>query len=113
MDMQKIMQQAQEMQRRMQDLQEQLTNTVFEGSSAGGLVVVKINGRGNMIEPPFISPKLFETYPEINQDPKILADLIMAGHNNAISKRDEESTDQFNSMMGNMGMPADFKLPGA
>ena len=46
MDMKVLMRQAQEMQKKMQEAQEKLSNTDFEGNSGGGLVKVIVNGSG-------------------------------------------------------------------
>lgn len=46
MDMKSLMRQAQEMQKKMQESQEKLANTDFEGNSGGGLVKAVVNGTG-------------------------------------------------------------------
>ena len=55
MDLMKMMKQAQEIQGRMQKLQEELSGLEVEGQSGGGLVRVKLNGkleaRGVKIDP--------------------------------------------------------------
>lgn len=43
-DMQSLLKQAQEMQRRMQDAQRQLGERIVEGTSGGGVVKVYVNG---------------------------------------------------------------------
>ena len=46
-DLMKMMQQAQEIQGRMQQLQDDLANLEVEGQSGAGLVKVKLNGKGD------------------------------------------------------------------
>ena len=78
MDMNKLMQQAQQMQEQMLRLQEEARNEVVEASAGGGMVTVKANGGGEVvavsIDPAAIDP----------DDPELLADLIQAAVNEAI-----------------------------
>ena len=46
MDIKLLMRQAQEMQKKMQKVQEELANTSYEGASGGGVVKVTITGAG-------------------------------------------------------------------
>jgi DNA-binding protein YbaB len=45
-DMMGLMKQAQAMQQKMQDVQAELDNLEVEGASGGGVVTVKVTGRG-------------------------------------------------------------------
>ena len=48
MNLQKMMKQAQEMQQKLATAQAKLEEEESEGSSGGGMVVVKLNGKGVM-----------------------------------------------------------------
>ena len=48
MDIKKLMKQAQTMQKKMQEMQEEIAKKEFEGKSGGGLVSVIMSGSGEM-----------------------------------------------------------------
>lgn len=104
-NMNQIMKQAQEMQKKMQMMQEELEKKEFEGKSGGGVVTVIINGKGALLKVN-IDPKM------INQEEKeILEDLIVAAFNEAKQKADQSSESTMSGMLGGMGLPPGFKLP--
>jgi DNA-binding YbaB/EbfC family protein len=78
MDINKLMQQAQQMQEQMAHLQEEAAQEVVEASAGGGMVTVKANGNGEVvsvvIDPAAIDP----------EDPELLADMVMAATNEAL-----------------------------
>ncbi|HIC77053.1 MAG TPA: YbaB/EbfC family nucleoid-associated protein [Candidatus Dadabacteria bacterium] len=100
-----MMKQAQEMQKKMKELQEGLANLEVEGSSGGGLVSVKVNGKGEVkkikIDPSLMKPEEVE----------ILEDLIVAAFNEAKKKAEEASAEEMKKMTGGMNFPPGFKLP--
>jgi DNA-binding YbaB/EbfC family protein len=77
-DMNKLMQQAQEMQSQMQQLQEQAANEIVEASAGGGMVTVKATGGGEIVGI-VIDPKAIDP-----EDPELLADLVLAAVNEAL-----------------------------
>lgn len=105
MNLQKMMKQAQEMQKKMAEAQENLANTEFEGKSGGDMLVVTINGKGDVkkvkIDPSLIDP----------EDPEMLEDLIVAALNNAKKAADDSSSEAMNNMMGGLKLPPGFKMP--
>ncbi len=100
-----MMKQAQEMQKKMKELQEGLANLEVEGSSGGGLVSVKVNGKGEVkkikIDPSLMKP----------EEAEILEDLIVAAFNEAKKKAEEASAEEMKKMTGGMNLPPGFKLP--
>ena len=66
MDMNKLMQQAQQMQSQMQQLQEEAANEIVEASAGGGMVTVTADGRGKIrsirIDPTVVDPADVETW---------------------------------------------------
>lgn len=105
MNIQQMMKQAQQMQKKMEEMQNKLAVSEYEGTSGGGLIKVKVSGKGDLksikIDPSLIDPK----------DPEMLEDLIVAGFNNAKKEADDAQADAMSSAMGGMALPAGFKLP--
>jgi DNA-binding YbaB/EbfC family protein len=105
MNIQQIMQQAQVMQKRMLELQDQLGNEEITGDAGGGLVKVTMtcrkSVRGIKIDPSVIDPA----------DPEMLEDLITAACNDAETKADDRLSSETERMMAELGLPANFQLP--
>ena len=74
-DINKLMQQAQQMQAQMAKAQEEIAKETVESSAGGGMVTVKANGAGELLEVR-IDPRAI--YPD---DPELLADLVLAAVN--------------------------------
>ena len=99
MDINKLMQQAQAMQKELEKANEQINATEFEGSASNGLVKVTINGE-NKVLAVNIDPSIL-----IPDDKEMIEDLIMIAVNDAIDKADELKKDRFGSMASAMGLP--------
>jgi hypothetical protein len=103
MDMNKMLQQVQQMQEEMAKAQDELANEVVEASVGGGMVKVKASGAGEITEIT-ISPDVIDP-----ADPEGLADLILAGVNQAL----KNSQDLMQSKLGGaMGGLKGLGLPG-
>jgi nucleoid-associated protein EbfC len=100
-----IMKQAQEMQSKMAEMQENLVNVEITGESAAGMVSVTLNGKGGMIglnvDPSLINPS----------DAEVMEDLILAAHNDARAKVDARMQEETSKMMGGIELPPGMKLP--
>ncbi|MEP3275502.1 MAG: YbaB/EbfC family nucleoid-associated protein [Stappiaceae bacterium] len=105
MDFMKMMKQAKQLQEKMGSLQEEISEIEVEGTAGGGLVTVKLSGKGTM-SGLSIDPSLFK-----EDDAEILEDLIMAAHNDAKVKSEAALQEKTQEMMGGMGLPAGMKLP--
>ncbi|MES0883276.1 YbaB/EbfC family nucleoid-associated protein [Roseibium sp. SCP14] len=105
MDFLKMMKQAKQMQEQMGSLQEQITDIEAEGSSGGGLVTLRLNGKGEM-KSLKIDPSLLK-----EEEGEILEDLIIAAHTDGRVKIDQAIQDKTQEMMGGLGLPAGMKLP--
>ena len=102
-DIMKILQQAQEMQGRMQKLQEELQAMTLTGTAGGGMVTAEVNGKGTVkrikIDPSVVNPA----------DTEMLEDLIAVAVAEAQRKAEERQQEQVGALTGGMNLP--FKLP--
>lgn len=99
-----LMQQAQQMQQKMQDLQVALERLEIVGSSGAGLVKVTVNGKSETrkIE---IDASLFKP-----EDKGVVEDLIVAAANDARGKVEETVQAQMRDITGGLPLPPGFKL---
>ena len=102
-DMNKLMQQAAQMQEQVQQMQEAAANEVAEASVGGGMVKVTANGAGRVLSIE-ISPEAIDP-----SDPEALADLVLAGVNEALrcaAAAIEAKAQQMQSeLLGGLGLP--------
>ncbi|MGH6946535.1 MAG: YbaB/EbfC family nucleoid-associated protein [Kiloniellales bacterium] len=100
-----MMRQAQEMQAKMNELQERLAAAEVEGASGGGLVCAVLNGRGELkslkIDPALVDP----------QEIEVLEDLVVAAVNDAKSKVEAKMAEEMRKLTGGLELPPGFKLP--
>lgn len=99
-----LMKQAQQMQDRMQKMQEEIAKLEVIGESGAGLVKVTLNGAHNCrrIE---IDESL------LNDDREILEDLIAAAFNDAIRRAENLQKEKMQGLTSGMGLPTGFKMP--
>ena len=93
MNIQKLMQQAQQMQAR---LQKEMQEMVVEATVGGGMVTVKMSGAkqlvGVEIDPEVLDP----------EDPGMVQDLVLAAVNEAGRKVDEELQNKMGGVAGGL-----------
>ncbi len=106
MDMNKMLQQVQQMQAEMAKAQEELKNEVVEASVGGGVVTVKASGTGEITEIK-ISPAAIDP-----DDPESLEDLVLAGVNEAIRNSQDLQQAKLGGAMGDLGGLGGLGLPG-
>jgi DNA-binding YbaB/EbfC family protein len=102
MNMQQIMRQAQKMQKRMEELQQQAANETIEVSSGGGMVKIVMNGKQELIS---ISIEKEIVNPD---DVEMLQDLITAALNEAVRKSQDLMQSKMQELTGGMGL----NIPG-
>ena len=102
-----LMKQAQQMQEKMQKMQEELANAEVTGQSGGGLVSVVMTGRHD-VKRVSIDQSLMSTEED---DKEILEDLIAAAVNDAVRKIEQNSQDKMSGMTSGMQLPPGFKMP--
>jgi DNA-binding YbaB/EbfC family protein len=103
-DMMKMLAKAQEIQGRVQQLQEELAGLEIEGQSGGGLGRVKLNGkmeaRAVKIDPSLIKP----------DDAEMLEDLILAAFQDAKGKVETAMQEKMKDVTGGLPLPPGLKL---
>lgn len=105
MNIQKMMKQAQEMQTKIATMQAQLEEEESEGSSGGGMVVVKMNGKG-LLKKLNINKALIDP-----NDKEMLEDLVVAAVNDAKNKVEAHVSEQMAKITSGLGLPPGMKLP--
>lgn len=96
-----LMKEAQKMQQRMQEAQEQLTQLVVEGKSGGKMVVISMNGRHD-VSSVKISPAL------LDEDIDMLEDLVAAAINDAVRQVEKASKEKIAELTSGLNIPTDF-----
>lgn len=99
-----LMKQAQQMQEKMQKVQEELANAEVTGESGAGLVSVVMNGRHD-VRRINIDDSL------MSEDKDILEDLIAAAFNDAVRKLEKQNQEKMAGMTAGMNLPDGFKMP--
>ena len=97
-----LMRQAQEMQRRMAKIQEEMAQRTVEASAGGGMVRCVVNGKQEVvsltIEPEVVDP----------EDVEMLQDLVVAAVNEGIKRSQEMVASEMGKVAGGLGL----NLPG-
>ncbi|MFM7621344.1 MAG: YbaB/EbfC family nucleoid-associated protein [Alphaproteobacteria bacterium] len=104
MDMKALMRQAQEMQNKMKQIEEEIANTEFEGSAGGGLVKAIILGNG-VVKKIEIDDCLIKV-----EEKTVLEDLLIVAVNSAKTKADEGSSAMIKKVTAGIPLPAGFKF---
>ncbi len=95
----KLMKQAQQMQAKMAQVQEDLKNETVESSAGGGTVKVVITGdleiRSITIDPAAVDP----------EDVDLLQDMVAAAVNEAIRSAQELASQKMSAVTGGMNIP--------
>jgi len=100
--MKDLMKQAQKMQQDLAKAQEELANKIVEGSSGGGMVTVKMNGKNQII-----SLKIDKEVVD-PEDVELLEDLMIAPINEAQEKISQTSQDELSKLTGGINIPGMF-----
>jgi len=99
-----LMKQAQQMQEKMQKMQEELANAEVTGQSGAGLVSVVMTGRHD-VKRITLDDSLMQ------EDKEVLEDLIAAAVNDAVRKVEQNSQEKMSGMTAGMQLPPGFKMP--
>lgn len=104
-NIQKMMQQAQQMQFKLQELQEKFREVFVNGEAGSGTVKITLSCSGVM-QSLQIDQSLLKAD---NKD--MLEDLIVAAYNNANDAKESRVKLETQQLMESMGLPKDQKLP--
>ncbi len=94
-----LMKQAQEMQAKMQQAQEEAANTEVEGQAGAGMVKITMSGRYDV-------RRVHIDDMVMGEDKEVLEDLLAAAVNDAVKKVEANNQNALGSML-----PAGFKMP--
>ena len=99
----KILQQAQEMQGRLQQIQDELQTRTVSATAGGGMVTVEADGKGQLksvkIDRSVVNP----------DDVEMLEDLVVVAVSEVQKKAAALAQEEMGKLTGGMGLP--FKLP--
>ncbi len=98
-NMQKMMKQAQQLQRKMLEAQEALVDERVEGSSGGGMVKVVADGQQNVLEVT-INPDAVDP-----EDVEMLEDLVLAAVSDALKKSRDLAEEKMGAFTKGMKIP--------
>lgn len=104
-DLMGMMGKVKEMQEKMASMQEEVERLEVEGTSGGGLVTVRMNGKGLMLGLD-VDPSLIK-----DDEAEILEDLIVAAHNDAKGKVESAVQEKTKELTDGLPIPPGMKLP--
>jgi hypothetical protein len=94
-----LMKQAQKLQSKMMELQEELAGKTVEATAGGGMVAVVVNGKQELVS--------LKIDPEVvnREEIEMLQDLIIAAANEGIRKAQQIWTEEMRKLTGGMVIP--------
>ncbi len=99
-----LMKQASELKTKMEAMQAELDRLEVEGTAGGGLVAVKLSGKGDL-RGARIDDSLFKP-----DQKEIVEDLLVAAHADARRKLETMLTDKMQALTGGLPLPPGLKL---
>ena len=94
-----MMKQAQKLQSRMMELQEEMASKTVEATAGGGMVTVVVNGKQELVSIS-IDPDVVD-----RQEIEMLQDLIIAAVNEGIRRAQQLLADEMKKLTGGMAIP--------
>ncbi|NLC97023.1 MAG: YbaB/EbfC family nucleoid-associated protein [Erysipelotrichaceae bacterium] len=102
MDIQKLMQQAEQMQSQLGKVEEELAKSEYIGTAGGDGVKIVLKGN-NIVESVEIDSELLEV-----DNKEMLQDLLVIAFNNASDKALQDKENKMKSLTGGMSIPGMF-----
>ncbi len=99
MKMNDLMKQAQQMQKRMLEIREELANQTVEATVGGGMVTAVVNGQQELVSLR-ITPEVVDP-----DDTEMLEDLVVAAVNEALQQSHEMMSDEVSKLTGDLRIP--------
>jgi len=97
-----LMKQAQKMQAKMMEIQEELAEKTVEGTAGGGMITVVANGRQEImslkVEQEVVDP----------EDIEMLQDLVLAAVNDVLQKSRDMMAEEMQKITGGLKIPGLF-----
>ncbi|MBX7146306.1 MAG: YbaB/EbfC family nucleoid-associated protein [Alphaproteobacteria bacterium] len=100
-----MLKQAQQIQNKMSEMQNELDKMEVTGSAGGGMVQIVISGKNN-VRSIQIDPQLLKS-----EEKEILEDLIVAAFQDAKTKVEALASAEMAKITGGLPLPPGFKLP--
>ena len=99
-----LMKQAAQLQSKVQALQAELEQIEVEGIAGGGLLTLRLNGKGDLkgvtVDPSLLKP----------EEKEILEDLLVAAHADARRKAEALMQDKMKELTGGLPLPPGMRL---
>ena len=105
LDLDKIMQMAQNAQAELAKAQDNLDKVEVEGASGGGLVKIKATAKGRIL-----GVSIDDSLMQVSEK-TMLEDLIAAALNDARGKADQAAAGEMQKMSSGLPLPPGFKMP--
>lgn len=99
MDLKKLMKQAEDMQKKMNEMQEKLKDIIVETSVGGGMVTIKMNGKYDVLELN-INDEIIKA-----EEKDILKDLLISAFNESKRKIEAVTSEEMSKITGGMNIP--------
>ena len=99
-----LMKQAQQMQQKMQQLQEDVANLEVTGEAGAGLVKITMTGRHDVRRVDIDASLMTE-------EKSIVEDLVAAAMNDAVRRAEKAQQDKMSELTAGMPLPPGFKFP--
>ncbi len=103
MNMMGMIKKAQEVQNKMNAINDQMADRIFVGTAGGNAVSVSLTGK-------FIAQSV-KIDPSVLDDIETLQDLLVVAFNDAKTKVDMATDEAFSSIKKELNLPENFKLP--
>ncbi len=100
--MQNLIRQANQMQAKMKQLQEELAEKEYEGTSGGGAIQVTVKGENNVAALK-IDPEIFK-----EGDAEMLQEMIITAMNDALTTAKKDQDAEMQKVTGGMNIPGMF-----
>ena len=100
--MNKLMQQAQQMQAKIKKIQEEIGEKTFEASTGGGVVTAKVNGKQELLEVD-IDPEVLDP-----EDGEMVEEMVVGAVNQAMETAGETMNAEIEKVTGGLNIPGMF-----
>ena len=92
-----MMKQAQQLQTKLLQIQQELETLSVEGSSGGGVVKIEVTGKQEV--------KSVVIDPEATEDIELLQDLVLTAINDAMEKSQQLASEKMGAVTGGLNIP--------